>query len=1094
MKNDKRLQILTVSKRFFQILLVQVLTMTALFATPGKVQDKRMDEVHLSMQLQNATIEQAFTQLEAATGFNFVYTNKEIKGIPTVQIDVNTNVFDALVAMSKQTKLEFKQINQNILVRKRAVYVQETAVTIEEAAAITVTGVVVDETNMPLPGVTVIEKGTTNGTVTDIDGKFSFEVTSGESVLTFSFIGMEAMEIAVGERRTFNVTMMDDVQSLNEVVVIGYGTQTKKEITSAVANVSSEDFVQTGVRSPMELIQGKVAGLNIVRTEGNNPNGPTSIQLRGLTSVRGTTQPLIVIDGIPGGNLDLLQQDDIATFDVLKDGSAAAIYGTRGNAGVILITTKKGKSGQARFDYSTYFQREFVDRRPENLSAEQYRDLISQGIIDEKEDLGSSTDLYDELLNKDNLSQYHNFAASGGGTNSNYRVSFFYNDAEGIAKENSRKQYGGRMSFNQTGLQDRLTLATNMAINLFDANRLGGNGGDFEQAIQRNPTAPIYNADGTFVETEAYNNYNPLSRYANRINERKQMNLSGDVRLTLDIMEGLTASVFGAHQRMTYNDRYYQSMNDFANRPTSDYRGTGYASKFNRLEWNNTLEATLNYKKNFNDAHNLDLLGGYSYQYFTREDFNVNNSGFTTDGFLDWNLSEGSAISNTLLPRPGMDSFKDDNTLIAFFGRASYSYKDKYFAQATLRREGSSKFGANHKWGNFPAVSVGWALSEESFLSGSSAINNLKMRLGYGETGNQGIGNYISLVTLSGGGVYPQEGVFYQTYGAARNPNPDLRWETKKEWNLGFDFLLFNNKLSGALDIYTRTTEDLLYDYTAQQPAFVRGSLFTNVGSINNRGIELLLSSTILEKGDFSWQMDLTANTQINEITSLSNDVFTVSFIETGGLPSPGNLGQAIRVEEGGAVGNFYGKRFAGFNEGGEWLFHKADGTTGTAGEMSQEDLTIIGNGVPKYMASLNNVLRYKGWDFTVFFRGKFDYDILNTKEMYFGNKKWLPNNLLESAITRHEQLADDPQYSDYYLENGSFVKLDNITLGYTFKVAGKYIKNLRVYGSGRNLATFTGYSGLDPELQDAGFETGIDGRGFYPRTKSFTLGLNVGF
>ena len=1094
MKNDIRLRILKMSKRFFQLILVQCLSITVLLANTAEVQTKRMDEVPVSMHLRDVTIEEAFKQIEEATGFNFVYTNKEVKGVARVAMQVNTNVFDALVYLSRQSKLEFKQINENILVRKKAVYVPETAVTIEEAAAITVTGVIVDETNMPLPGVTVIEKGTTNGTVTNNDGEFNLDVASSESTLNFSFIGMETIEMVVGERRTFNITMKDDITSLNEVVVIGYGTQTKKQITSAVANVTSDEFVQTGVRSPMELIQGKVAGLNIVRTRGNNPNAGTDIQLRGLTSVKGTTQPLIVIDGIPGGNLDLLQQDDIATFDVLKDGSAAAIYGTRGNAGVILITTKKGKSGQARFDYSTYFQREFVDRRPDNLTAAEYRDLIAQGLISENNDLGASTDLYDELLNKQNLSQYHNFAASGGSNNSNYRVSFFFNDAEGIAKENSRKQYGGRMSFSQTGLQDRLTLASNIAVNLFDANRLGGGGGDFEQAIQRNPTAPIFNADGSFVETEAYNNYNPLSRYANRINERKQMNLSGDVRLSLEIFEGLTASVFGAHQRLSYNDRYYQSMNDFANRPSSDYQGTGYASKSNYLNWNNTLEATVNYKKVFNRDHNLDFIGGYSYQYFTTETFNVNNSGFTTDGFLDWNLGAGSAINNTLLPRPGMGSFKDDNTLIAFFGRASYSFKDKYFAQATLRREGSSKFGKNHKWGNFPAVSVGWSLTEENFLSSSSAVNNLKMRLGYGVTGNQGIGNYLSLVTLGTGGVYPQEGIYYQTYGAARNPNPDLRWETKKEWNLGFDFLLFNNKLTGSLDLYTRNTEDLLYDYTAQQPAFVKGSLLTNVGSINNKGIELYLSSTIMEKGDFSWQMDLTANTQINEITSLSNDVFTVSWIETGGLPSPGNLGNAIRVEEGGAVGNFYGKRFAGFNEDGKWLFYKADGSTGTAGEMSQEDLTIIGNGVPKYMASWNNVLRYKGFDFTIFFRGKFDFDILNTKELYFGNKRWLPNNLLSSAVNKNAQLDDDPQYSDYYLENGSFVKLDNITLGYTFKVGGKYVKNLRVYASGRNIATFSGYSGLDPELQDAGFTTGIDGRGFYPRTKSFTLGLNVGF
>jgi len=957
-----------------------------------------------------------------------------------------------------------------------------------------VTGTVTDETGEPLPGVSILEKGTTNGTVTDLDGKFTISVASEKSVLVFSFIGMTTQEVPVGAQSMLNVSLASDTEALEEFVVIGYGSQKKREITSSVANVSEEDFVQGGMRSPMELIQGKVAGLNINRTQGSNPNGSTDIQLRGLTSIIGTTSPLIVIDGIPGGNLDLLQQDDIESFDVLKDGSAAAIYGTRGNAGVILITTKKGKAGRSQFDYSTYVQREFVDKKPDFLTADEYRDLIDQGLIDEVNDLGHSTDLYDMLLNKQNLSQYHNFAASGGGENSSYRASFYFNDAEGIAKENSRRQFGGRINFNQTGLNDRLTLASNLATNFNKANLLGGGTGDFEQAIQRNPTAPIFNEDGSFVETQAYNNYNPLSRYANRISERNQQTLSGDARLTLEIINGLKVSAFGAHIRNSYNDRYYQSMDDFANRPTSQYQGMGYASKSNYLNWSNTFESTINYKRVFGGDHSLDAIGGYSYQYFTTETFNVNNNGFTTDGFLDWNLGAGSAINNTQLPRPGMGSFKEDNTLIALFARASYSFQEKYFVQATLRREGSSRFGANHKWGNFPAMSVGWELTKEEFLANSNAVNNLKVRLGYGVTGNQGIGNYNSLVTLSTGGVYPQERIFYQTYGAARNPNPDLRWEKKREWNLGFDFLLFHNRLGGSLDLYNRETVDLLYNYTAQQPAFVRSTLLTNVGSINNKGIELYLTSTIIQNGDFSWRADLTANTQRNKITSLSNDVFTISWIEEGGLPSPGNLGNAIRVEEGGAVGNFYGKRFAGFTEDGKWQFYKADGTIGGAGDMAQEDLTIIGNGVPKYMASLNNTFTYKNFDLTLFFRGKFGFDILNTKDLYFGNKRWLPNNLLKSAITTHAELDDDPQYSDYYLEKGDFVKLDNLTLGYNFNLKSEYLRNLRVYATGRNLLTITGYSGIDPELQDVGFNTGIDGRGFYPRTKSFSLGVKVGF
>lgn len=490
----------------------------------------------------------------------------------------------------------------------------------------------------------------------------------------------------------------------------------------------------------------------------------------------------------------------------------------------------------------------------------------------------------------------------------------------------------------------------------------------------------------------------------------------------------------------------------------------------------------------------LTALLGYSYQYGTVERFSANNNGFTTDGFLDWNLGAGSAIQNTQLPRPGMNSFKDDNTLVAFFGRANYTYKGKYMVQAILRREGSSRFGANHKWGNFPSVSMGWSVSEESFMEDVSQINELKLRVGYGITGNQGIPNYQSLLTLGTGGVYPQEGVYYQTYGPARNPNPNLRWEQKAEWNVGLDFALWDNRISGALDVYDRETKDLLYNYNAQQPAFVRDLIYTNVGSIRNRGVELQLSAIAMQREDFRWNIDFAGNTNSNKLTKLSADVFQANWLEFYGLPSPGALGNAFRLEEGGEVGNFYGKRFAGFTEEGGWLFYKADGSTGTSTEMNENDLTVIGNGVPRYQASLSNSFTYKNFDLTVLLRGKFDFDILNTQDLYFGNKRWLPNNLLRSAITTHNRLNDEPQYSDYYLERGDFVKLDNVTLGYSFRLNSGYIRNMRVYLTGRNLVTITGYSGIDPELQDTGFEAGVDARGFYPRTQSWTLGLNVGF
>ncbi|WP_268224904.1 SusC/RagA family TonB-linked outer membrane protein [Sinomicrobium oceani] len=973
-------------------------------------------------------------------------------------------------------------------------------------AQITVSGTVSDADG-PLPGANILVKGTTNGTQTDFDGQYTLTNVPEDATLLITYVGYKDMNVRLDGRTSINVTLEEDTQSLDEVIVVGYGTLKKKEVTSAVASVKAKDFNQGGVRSPMDLIQGKVAGLNITRTQGNNPNSGASIQLRGISSLRGTRTPLIVIDGIPGGNLDLLQQDDIESIDVLKDGSAAAIYGTRGNAGVILITTKKGRSGDPVYEYNNYFQREFVDRKPDYLSASEFRELISEGIISENQDFGYSTDLYDELIDKNNLSQYHNFSASGGSAKTNYRASLYYNDANGIAKENGREQFGGRININQKGLKDRLSLQVNMAANFNKANLLGGGyelsgsgdwvrttGSDFEQAIQRNPTAPIYNEDGTFYETQGYNNYNPLSRLVNRVLERNQQTFSGDARLTFDITDGLNISAFGSYVRNMYNTRHYRSTEDWDQRENSEYQGMAYASKFNYLNWAKTFESTINFNREFGEGHRIGALAGYSYQYETTENFYVNNNGFTTDGFLDWNLGSGSAINNTQLPRPGMGSFKEDNTLIAFFGRVNYSFKERYFAQFILRREGSSRFGKNHKWGNFPAASVGWAIGEEEFMQRIPEISNLKLRVGYGVTGNQGIPNYQSLVTLSTGGVYPQGDVYYQTYGAARNPNPDLKWEEKKEWNFGVDFGLLDSRISGSIDVYNRRTVDLLNDYLAQQPAFVRDRIYTNVGTVKNSGVELVISATPIYKEDFRWSVDLAANSQVNKLERLSNDVFKASWLEYGGLPSPGNLGNAIRLEEGGAVGNFYGKRFAGFTDDGKWLFHKADGSTGLASEMNDDDLTIIGNGVPRYQASLNNTFSYKNFDLTIFFRGKFDYDILNTKDMYFGNKKWLPNNLLKSAITRNNQLDDDPQYSDYYLEKGDFVKLDNITLGYNFRLKTDYIRHLKVYITGRNIATFTGYSGIDPELQDTGFDTGIDGRSFYPRTKSWTIGLNVGF
>ena len=949
----------------------------------------------------------------------------------------------------------------------------------------TIKGRVIDaKDNTPLPGVTVKLKNSNSGTATGVNGTYSIVVPAQTTALEFSFIGYETKEVRIGSGDEINVGLALSSKTLNDVVVVGYGTLKRREITSAVTSIKAEDFNQGGTRSAMDLVQGKVAGLSITRTRGNNPNEGASLQLRGVTSLSGTNGPLIVIDGIPGGNLDLLTQDDIASIDVLRDGSAAAIYGTRGNGGVILVTTKKGKSGEPQFNYSTYLQREVVDKKPVTLTAEEYKAVTTP-----TNHLGADVNLYDMLINKDNLSHYHNFSATGGTDKSNYRAAIYYSDAQGIAIRNNRQQYGGRLNLNQTGLQGKLTMQLNLATNFNKADLLGGSTGDFEQAVQRNPTAPIIGPDGKYIETTAFNNYNPIARLQQELSERDQQTLSGDAKVTLEVINGLRVSAFGAIMRNNWNDRQYR--NRASRSSQNDYQGGGYAYKRNDNQVNRIFESTIDYSKNFGGDHDVQVVGGYSYQYATQEWFSANNSGFLTDAFADWNLGNGVYLTQG---KAGMGSNKEDNTLIAFFGRVNYAFRKKYMAQLSLRHEGSSKFGNNNKWGNFPSVSAGWMLSEEEFMKAIPVVNELKLRAGYGVTGNDGWANYLSQVMLSTGGSYLQNGVWYQTYGPSKNPNPDLRWEKKKEYNIGIDFSLLNRRLSGSIDYYTRETEDLAINAVAQLPPYVTENLFTNVGTITNKGFEIYINAIPVQTKEVTWRTDLTFNNQNNKLKSLSNDKFSINLLEFGGLPSPGALGNAIRIVEGGTIGNFYGKRFAGFTDQGKWLFYKKDGSKAEAAAMTEEDKTVLGNSIPKYMASWSNNVRYKNFDLTIFFRGKFGYKILNLQDLYFANKQWLPNNMLKRGLTVHGQLNDAPQYSDYYLEKGDFVKLDNITLGYNFKLSTKYIRSLRLYATGRNIATITNYSGLDPELQDNGLTTGIDERGFYPRTKSFAVGLQVGF
>lgn len=953
-----------------------------------------------------------------------------------------------------------------------------------------------------LPGVSVVIKGTSKGVTTDIDGNYTIQVSSAQDVLVFSFVGSIAQEVIVGNKSVIDVDLAENAKLLDEVVVVGYGTQTRERTTSAIANITSENFNKSGARNAMDLIQGKVAGLSINRS-GSNPNSGVSMQLRGVTSLTGGLAPLVVIDGIPGGNLDLLQQDDVESISVLKDGSAAAIYGTRANGGVILVTTKKGKAGNAKFDYNTYVRKEYVRNRPDFMNADQYRAKIAEGIIPKTSDYGSTTDAYDALINHGNLSQNHNLAMSGGGKSTTYRASLYYQDLQGIAKENSRQQYGGRVSIMQTGLKDRLTAQVNLATNFNKANRLGGGG--WEGSLIRNPTLSFLNPDGSYYFEQT--STNEVARLKQETNRRQQQTTSADAKLNLEILPGLQASIFGAVQRDSYVDGAYRSLASEFSKENDVYPNGGYASRYTYLSNNYTVEPTISYDKTFGTNHTINAVGGYSYQYGVQENFSATNYGFVNDVFEENNLGAGNQL---VAGKATMGSGKGDNSLIAFFGRANYSFMDKYMVSLILRHEGSSRFGANNKWGNFPAASVGWNLSKEKFMENIRFVNSLKLRAGFGVTGNQDIANYSSLVTLGTGGVYRNpDGEWRQTYGPNRNPNPNLKWERKKEYNIGVDFAVLNKRLSGSLDVFKRVTNDLLYEYTSQLPPFVRETIYTNVGSISNKGIELTLSGVAMKTENFSWNIDATGSYITNRADDLSNDVFKVEAISTSSIGGYGDLGQAIRIEQGGKMGNFYGKRFAGFTEDGKWLFYNRKGEQvrfdqiNNSNDPNVSDLSVIGNAIPKINASLSNNFTYKNLSLRVFFRGRFDYDILNTMDLSYGNKVSLPNNLLNSAFGKNAKLNDTYQYSNYYLESGSFLKLDEITLSYNFNIKSDFIRSLRVYATGSNLATFTKYTGNDPDfVNDTGLgreddgqrRLGIDGRSAYPNTRSFLVGLSFGF
>ena len=907
-----------------------------------------------------------------------------------------------------------------------------------------ISGKVVDSKGESIIGANVMEKGTTNGTITDFDGKFSLNV-SAKAILQVSYIGYKSQEIPVSQLKAGAViTLREDTEVMDEVVVIGYGTQRKGDVTSAIASVKAEDFTVGKVGDAADLIKGKVAGLSIAKGSGDS-NATSAIRLRGVISVNGSTTPLILIDGVEG-DLSTVAPENIEAIDVLKDASAAAIYGTRGANGVILITTKTGKrEAHTTASYSGYVSASQFGKKLDFMTADDVRAGKTNFT-----DKGYDTDWLD-AISRTGFTHNHNFNITGGTKQTTYSADFTYRKEDGVIMNTYAEDIRMRFDVSHWMFNDMLKVNLNMVKKWHKNSATNATATDqsniYRQAIARNPTAPIYNEDGTYNEDfNVSYYYNPVGMLEERLGNYTYEETRATGNITFEPIKGWQTNLMLATSRFGAHDKGYN---------TSDYYGnklsewTGYAYHTNSESVQNNLEVTSKYDLNVG-KHRMNAMVGYSYQYYKYEQNYANNYNFPTD-FYQWNnLGIGQALKDG---KAGMGSSAEDNTLIGFFARVSYAYDNRYNLLVSVRREGSSKFGADNKWGTFPSASLGWTISNEEFMEGLTWLNNLKLRAGFGITGVIPGSSYMSLTTYNYGSSYYYDnasGEWLPGLSVASNPNPDLKWEKSTEFNVGLDWSVLDDRLGGSIDVYNKKTTDLLFYYSVPTPPNLYNTTFANGGSVRNRGFEIAVNAVPVRTKDFEWKTVVTLSHNESKLLSLSNELYeTESYKNVGGLGEPIST-TTHRMEEGRPLGEFWGLKSVGVSENGLFLIEKPDGevvefTTAYATDDAYKQ--YLGNGLPKFYLGWNNTFTYKNWDLSMQFTSQLGFKILNEPRAYYENNSIAYNRLksVEDAPYSGQYTLSSSQaqtFVSYYLEDGDFLKLTNLTIGYTFpiKKTNKYI------------------------------------------------------
>jgi TonB-linked SusC/RagA family outer membrane protein len=946
-----------------------------------------------------------------------------------------------------------------------------------------VMGTVTDAaTGEQLPGVNILIEGTNTGVISDGNGKYSIEIPSPNSVLIFSYVGYKTERIEVTGRSSIDVALITDIKGLEEVVVIGYGTQSKRDISGSITNVTEKNFNVGINNNALDLIQGRVAGLSISTVSGD-VTSQSNVFLRGISSLSGEVSPFYVIDGIPGMDVNSVAPQDIESISVLKDASASAIYGSRAASGVILITTKKGKAGQIHVEYSGKAIFGFAADKPPVLSASEYRDYAQKmGIDISASDKGANTDWFKEITKEGAFSQEHYVAASGGTEKSNYRASFNYLNNQGIIKGNFMERFNALFSYNQKALKDKLDISF-----IGGASKNDNRGIDYYTSIYTLlPIWPVKNSDGTWFETYDYSGGNPVHSNAENKVLSKDYSLYVNMKANFEIFKGFIAGMNLLTERSGNDMGSFNGISTF-----EGYHDQGNASRSSSTSDRNILEFTLRYLKTIN-KHNIELLGGYSYEYYQNQYSGANTRGFISDAFGYNNLTAGDI---TRVRTGDMWSGGEMSKLIGFFGRLNYNFNDKYLLAATLRRDGSSKFGANNKWGTFPSISVAWRISGEHFMSSIVFLSDLKLRLGYGVTGNQGgIGPYNSIGLYSPGPLYYNNGKWENTYEYTQNPNPNLKWEQTATLNFGLDFSLYNARIDGSVDYYNRKTSKLLYTYPVPVPPYLYPSILANVGDISNKGIEFVINANIIRNQDFRWTLSFNIAHNKQLITKLSNDEFKIQNTMVGGTTGRGQGGSTTHIlREGEEISTFYGPKCLGLDNNGMYIIQDVDKND----TIDSRDDQVIGHAMPKAVYGIINTLTYKGFELSFFMRGVYGNDVFNNDKMQMGNPLNFPAQVYKEATST--PLRDKMVYNSYYIEKGSFLRFQNASLGYNFNTKNWGINKCKVYIAAENLFVITNYSGMDPELAAHNgtggiLAQGIDPGGLAPLIRKFILGVNVVF